>query len=153
MAISMVVFQCLFSMYGGPITFTVTLSNPVDVATSVNVSTSDGTALLSDSDYTQVTGLTLNFAAGVTSQTFDVTPTADNKVELDETFSVGLSGVVDGGRNVAGARVVSDEEFPLCQKGGQAGQFGRGQQQRLWRQTRSKAREEVSFNRTVKDHG
>ena len=34
------------------------------------------------------------------AQTFDVTSTADSKVELDETFSVGLSNVVDGGRNV-----------------------------------------------------
>ena len=82
---------------GGPITFTVTLSNPVDVVTSVDVSTDDGTALLSDSDYTQVSGLTLNFAAGVTSQTFEVTPTADNRVELDETFSVSLSNAASGG--------------------------------------------------------
>ena len=37
---------------GGPITFTVDLSHPVDQATSVTVSTADGTALVSDSDYT-----------------------------------------------------------------------------------------------------
>ena len=102
---------------GGAITFKVTLSNPVDVATSVDVSTSDGTALLSDSDYTQVSGLTLNFAAGVTSQTFDVTPTADNKVEPDEDFSVGLSGVDDGGgRDVtasaaAGTGTILNDDF------------------------------------------
>jgi hypothetical protein len=83
----------------GPLTFTVTLSNPVDVATSVVVSTSDGTALLGDSDYTGKS-LTLPFAAEVTSQTFTVALIADRKVELDETFSLGLGNVENAGRSV-----------------------------------------------------
>ena len=84
----------------GPLLFTVTLSRPVDVATSVQVSTSNGTALVSDGDHAAVTDLTLNFAAGETSKTFEVSPTADSKVELDETFSVSLSNVSAGGRDV-----------------------------------------------------
>ena len=68
---------------GGTITFTVTLTNPVDVATAVNVSTVNGTATTGDSDYTAVTNQTLNFAAGIVTQTFTVTPTADSKVEGD----------------------------------------------------------------------
>ncbi len=84
----------------GSLTFTVTLSNPVDMATSVQVSTSNGTALASDGDYTAVANRTLDFAAGETSKTFQVTPTADNKVELDETFTVSLGNVSAGGRDV-----------------------------------------------------
>ena len=103
----------------GPITFSITLSNPVDVTTSVDISTSDGTALVSDADYAQVFGLTLSFAAGVTSQTFDVLPTADAKLEPDEAFSVGLSNVVTEGRSVTasavvGTGVILNDDVPLA---------------------------------------
>ena len=85
----------------GLLTFTVSLSNPVDVATSVDVSTSDGTALVSDGDYSAIEDPSLAFDAGVTSQTFTVTVSSDDRVELDEAFSVSLSGVENVGRNVA----------------------------------------------------
>ena len=81
---------------GGPITFTVDLSHPVDQATSVTVSTADGTARVSDGDYTPLAGQVVTFAAGQTTATFSVSPTADDKVEADETFTVGL-GSVSGG--------------------------------------------------------
>ena len=81
---------------GGPITFTVDLSHPVDQATSVTVSTADGTALASDSDYTPLAGHVVTFAAGQTTATFSVSPTADDKVEADETFTVGLGNVSGG---------------------------------------------------------
>jgi hypothetical protein len=102
----------------GPITFTVTLSNPVDAATSVDVSTADGTALLSDNDYTPVSSLTLNFAAESTSETFTVTPTADGEIEPNETFTVSLSGVVSGERNVTassatGTGTILDDDTPI----------------------------------------
>ena len=84
----------------GTMTFTVTLSNPVDTATSVKVSTIDGSATIAGSDYTAVTNRTLDFAAGVASTTFTVTPTADNMVESHETFTVRLSDVVHSGRAV-----------------------------------------------------
>ena len=81
---------------GGPITFTIDLSNPVGEATSVTVSTADGTAKVSDSDYAALDGFVVNFAANQTTATFTVSPTADTKVEADETFSVAL-GTVTGG--------------------------------------------------------
>jgi len=84
----------------GPILFTVTLSNPVDLATRVDLSTGDGSALASDADYAAVTDNTLIFPAGVTSQRFEVALTADTKVEPHETFVVSLANVVDGGRAV-----------------------------------------------------
>jgi hypothetical protein len=84
----------------GPLTFTVALSNPVDVATSVVVSTSDGGAVVGDSDYTAVEGLLLSFDAGVTTQTFTVAPLLDRKVELDETFNASLGNVENAGRSV-----------------------------------------------------
>src|SRR5439155_1430931 len=59
-----------------------------------------GTATTADLDYTPVSNRTLNFAAGVTTQTFTVTPTADNKVEANETFTFSQSGLVNGGRSV-----------------------------------------------------
>lgn len=60
----------------GVITVTVLLTNAVDVETTVDVSSTDGTARIADSDYTAITNQTLTFAAGVTSQTFAVTPTS-----------------------------------------------------------------------------
>ncbi len=89
----------------GPITFTVTLSSAVDATTTVDVSTVDGTALLSDNDYTQVLSQTLTFVAGDTTETFTVTPTADTAVEPDETFTVNLSNVADGGRDVTASAI------------------------------------------------
>ena len=83
----------------GSLTFEVTLSNPVDVATSVDVSTGDDTALVADNDYGAVSQ-TLSFPAGVTSQPFEVLPTADIKVEPHEAFTVSMSNVVNGDRNV-----------------------------------------------------
>ncbi|MCP4709703.1 MAG: hypothetical protein GY869_13845, partial [Planctomycetes bacterium] len=81
----------------GPFNLTVELSNPVDVATSLQVSTVDGTATIADGDYTGVTNQTVNFAANATSGSFLVTIASDNRVEADETFSVTLSNLDDGG--------------------------------------------------------
>ncbi|MCP3882764.1 MAG: hypothetical protein GY701_30870, partial [Sulfitobacter sp.] len=81
----------------GVLTFTVTLSNPVDVGTSINMTTGDGTATTADNDYGSV-DTTIFFPAESTTQTVPVTPTADDKVEATETFTVNLNTVVDGGR-------------------------------------------------------
>ncbi|MBO6662228.1 Calx-beta domain-containing protein [Roseivirga sp.] len=79
-------------------TFTATLTGSIDQAISVDYATSDGTA--SASDYTAANG-TLNFTGtdGET-QTFNVTVANDDIVELDETFTVTLSNVQAGGKNV-----------------------------------------------------
>ncbi len=89
----------------GTLMFTVTLSNPVDVATRVDVTTADGSATVADGDYAAVSGLTLEFPAGVTSQTVEVHPVADHRVELTESFTVGLGNAAGGGRNVTAANV------------------------------------------------
>lgn len=85
---------------GGPLTFTVTLSNPVDTATSVFLSTSDNSAKVLDNDYLPVSNVQLTFPSGTTSRTFVVAPVADDKVELDEAFEVEFTGIIGSGRRV-----------------------------------------------------
>ncbi len=70
-------------------TYTVTLSEPLPFATSVNYATAGGTAT-AGSDYTATSG-TATFAAGVTTQTFSVPITTDSIDETNETYSVNLS--------------------------------------------------------------
>ncbi|QEL19745.1 beta strand repeat-containing protein [Limnoglobus roseus] len=85
---------------GGPMTFTVTLSNPVQGGFTVNYKTTDGTAVstsggvVGDNDFVSTMG-TLTFAgtAGET-QTFTVTINGDNVVEASELFTVSLNTVV-----------------------------------------------------------
>ncbi len=73
----------------GDITVTATLDNAVQGGFTVDINTSDGTATITDSDYTSITSQTLTFTgtAGET-QTFTVSPTTDTKVEADETLTV-----------------------------------------------------------------
>ncbi|MEC5127715.1 Calx-beta domain-containing protein, partial [Verrucomicrobiales bacterium BCK34] len=80
--------------------FTVTLDNPVDVDTIVTYSTADGTATTADSDYTGQASQMITILAGDTTGTITIATTADNKVELDETMTVTLTGVAAGGRDV-----------------------------------------------------
>lgn len=70
--------------------FTVSLSNPSYQATSVDYSTSDGTATTADDDYEANSG-TLNFAAGQTSQTITVQINGDTNSETDENFFINLT--------------------------------------------------------------
>ncbi|MGB4850623.1 MAG: Calx-beta domain-containing protein, partial [Saprospiraceae bacterium] len=85
-----------------PQVFTVTLSNPVDVAVSVVFSTSDGTATTVDNDYTGIVGQTVTFAAGTTtSQVVNVTIIDDNKVENNEVFNTAIGTLNASGRNVS----------------------------------------------------
>ena len=71
------------------VTFTLTLAEPADQATSVDYTTQDGTAT-SGEDYTAITG-TLNFTAGETSATLTVDVVGDNTFEVDEYFALILS--------------------------------------------------------------
>ncbi len=79
--------------------FTVSLDYASDTTVTVDFTTTNGTALTSDNDYTLTSG-TLTFLAGETSKTITVPVTGDNTVELDEEFTVDLSGVVSYGRDV-----------------------------------------------------
>jgi aryl-phospho-beta-D-glucosidase BglC (GH1 family) len=74
----------------GTVTFTVTRSGDLTKASSVNYSTSDGTAA-AGSDYLAASG-TANFAIGEATKTIAVAIVNDTAVESSETFSVNLSG-------------------------------------------------------------
>ena len=71
------------------VTFTLTLTEAADQATSVDYTTQDGTAT-SGEDYTAIAG-TLNFTAGETSATVTVDIVGDDTFEVDEHFSLVLS--------------------------------------------------------------
>lgn len=74
------------------LTFTATLSNPVQDPVSVDYASADGTATLADNDYQQASG-TLNFASLVTSQQLAVAVVGDVEVEPDQSFAVNLSNL------------------------------------------------------------
>ena len=81
---------------GDAITFTVTRSGAMDNAVSVKWNTkadsSDGANAASATDYTEMTTATkLDFAKGVSSQSFTVATTEDTLNEADETFLIELT--------------------------------------------------------------
>ncbi|WP_197995863.1 Ig-like domain-containing protein [Gimesia algae] len=84
---------------GGPFTFTVVLSNPVDVEITVDASTSDGTAFTSTNDY-EFTLESLVFAALETELTVDVRVFPDQVLESPETFYLTLSHLDPNERSV-----------------------------------------------------
>jgi hypothetical protein len=81
-------------------TFTVSLSGPAINGVHVDFATADGTATTADSDYVARSG-TLQFDAGETTRTIDVTVNGDTTIEPDETFAVSLSN--PSGASIAGA--------------------------------------------------
>ncbi|TRV39395.1 MAG: hypothetical protein EWV71_05525 [Microcystis flos-aquae Mf_QC_C_20070823_S20D] len=80
--------------------FTVTLSNQVDTAVTVNYATANGTATTADNDYTAIPTTALTFNAGETSKTITVAVNGDTKVESNETFFLNLSNLQTNGSNV-----------------------------------------------------
>ena len=73
--------------------FVVTLSNPLDVPVTVDVNTSDVTAMVSDNDYVALSQ-TLTFSPGYPlSHTVTVLVNGDATIEGDEEFRVTLSNV------------------------------------------------------------
>ncbi len=85
-------------------TFTVTLSNPVNTAVTVNFATVNGTAI-EPSDYASRSG-TLTFTPGQTSKTITVPVLADSEAEGSESFTVVLANP-QGGGFPGGASMVS----------------------------------------------
>jgi hypothetical protein len=81
---------------------TVTLSAPYDQPVTVTYATRDGTARVSDRDYSAKSG-TLTFAAGVTSMTIPVTIKGDKTKEADEYFSILLSAPSGNARIAIGS--------------------------------------------------
>ncbi|MEN1728199.1 MAG: Calx-beta domain-containing protein, partial [Pseudomonadota bacterium] len=77
-----------------PLQFTISLSAPAPAGgASVDVSTSDGTAA-AGSDYTALSGSTVNFPPGGTNAVVNVTVNDDSTVEADETVTLTLSNPV-----------------------------------------------------------
>jgi Calx-beta domain len=74
-------------------TITVNRAGATNIPASVNYSTSDGTATVAGSDYTAATG-TVNFAAGETTKTFDVSVSNDGASEANETVNLTLTSGV-----------------------------------------------------------
>ena len=76
---------------GSGVQFTVGLSSALNGEATVEYSTSDGTAITADSDYTAVSGATLTFAANETEKTITIDTGDDSTDEDDESFNVVLS--------------------------------------------------------------
>ena len=73
------------------LTFTATLSAASGRQVTVDWAEGTGGTATSGTDYTAITGGTLTFAAGTTSQTFNVSVTGDALDEANETVVVTLS--------------------------------------------------------------
>ena len=96
------------------VTFTVTRSGGT-APFNVNFATADGSATTADNDYVANSG-TLNFGAGVNTQTISVTINGDTKFESDETFSVGLSGATNAATisdNSGSGTITNDDPEPV----------------------------------------
>lgn len=75
-------------------TFTLTLSAVSSFATSVTVSTADGTAF-SPSDFAAISSQLVTFNPGETQKTVNVVVNGDTLFELTETFTLNLSGATN----------------------------------------------------------
>jgi hypothetical protein len=93
---------------GGAITVTLALDFAVQGGFTVDVNTADGTATTADGDYTAVSGQTITFAGTLgETQTFTVTPTSDNKVELDESLAISMNNLVGLGVNITDGATIT----------------------------------------------
>ncbi|MGB3638790.1 MAG: DUF1194 domain-containing protein, partial [Rivularia sp. (in: cyanobacteria)] len=91
------------------LTFTVTLSKASTQTTLIDFATSDGTAT-AGKDFTAISG-TLTFAPGETSKTVVVDVTDDNRLEVEETFSLVLSNAVNAElRDIPGIGTIVDND-------------------------------------------
>ncbi|MEC4813836.1 MAG: Calx-beta domain-containing protein [Scytonema sp. PMC 1069.18] len=103
---------------GGIANFTVTLSAVSGRTITVNYATADGTATLSDSDYTPVAG-TLTFAPGETTKTISVATTNDTKSEDTETLIFNIADAV--GATIVDSQTVAtindDDPLPTMRVG------------------------------------
>lgn len=70
--------------------FNVSIANSSEEAITVNYTTADGSARVSDNDY-QATSGTLTFTPGQTQQSITVRVTGDNKFEPEETLTLRLT--------------------------------------------------------------
>ncbi len=86
----------------GLLNYTVTISNPVDTAVTVDFKTLLTGTALAGTDYTAIASQLVSFAAGTTTtQTVSVTVADENLVELDESVHASIGSLSAGGRNVS----------------------------------------------------
>ena len=95
------------------LTFTVTLDEASTRQVTVDYADAGTGAATSGTDYTAITGGTLTFAVGITSQTFDVSVTGDTTDEADETVAVTLSNASGATISTAtGTGTITDDDDP-----------------------------------------
>ena len=93
------------------LTFTATLSAASGQQVTVQYADAGTGTATSGTDYTAITGGTLTFAAGTTSQTFDVSVTGDTLDESNETVVVTLSGPTNATISTAsGTGTITDDD-------------------------------------------
>ena len=93
------------------LTFTATLSKASTRQVTVNYADAGTGTATSGTDYTAITGGMLTFAAGTTSQTFDVSVTGDTDEEADETVIVTLSNAANATISTAtGTGTITDND-------------------------------------------
>jgi hypothetical protein len=107
------------------LSFAVTLSKSYPKMVSVDYATADGTAQ-AGSDYVGANG-TLTFAAGETSKAVEVTVNGDGDVEPNETFTITLSGAVNGTiADGTATGTIENEDRPKPRAGHYAGTTSQG---------------------------
>ena len=96
------------------LTFTVTLSQPLTTASSVQYQTLNGTAV-APGDYTAKALTTLSFSAGQTSKTVSVTVKGDTVPEVPEGMTLRLSGAAGAPISDADGvgTITNDDPFPV----------------------------------------
>ena len=97
------------------LTFTVTLSSASAQQVTVQYADAGTGTATSGTDYTAITGGTLTFTAGTTSQTFNVSVTGDTTDEADETVLVTLSdasGATISTTSGTGTGTITDDDDP-----------------------------------------
>jgi uncharacterized protein len=97
------------------LTFTVTRSNDT-TAFSVDYATADATATTAGADYLAASGTLTFTAGGALTQTVSVTVNGDTAIELDETFGLNLSNIINttGGTTFtdnAGVGTIINDDF------------------------------------------
>ena len=93
------------------LTFTATLNKASTQQVTVNYADAGTGTATSGTDYTAITGDTLTFAVGITSQTFNVSVTGDTDEEADETVIVTLSGATNATISTAtGTGTITDND-------------------------------------------
>ncbi len=101
--------------------FTLTLSNPVDTAVTVDRETLTSGSATAGSDFAALSAAQISIPAGETTASFNVTVNGDNDVESDETVDASVSNLAAGGRSVtlgtaAASGTITDDD-PLLVAG------------------------------------